>query len=142
MKFLNLLTLASAAAVAGAAPLMLTKRAIFVPTSYNDISISGGAAGGAAQAAMAKLGGLPNDLSEVSQEDIDFLDNVNTICNDAEKGAFNTAIEAANGDEADALQVREPLIIITEWPRRSKCRLPDVITNQEACSAARFRIRS
>jgi hypothetical protein len=109
MKFLNLLTYASAATVTSAAPLALTKRAIFSPSSYNDLSISGGTAGGAAQAALNRLGPLPNDLTTVDQEDIDFLDTVNSICNDAEKDGFNPAIEAASGDEADALQVRNTL---------------------------------
>jgi hypothetical protein len=106
MKFLNIFTALSAAAMATAAPLSITKRAIFSPTSYDDLSISGGTAGGAAQAALARLGPLPDDLTTVEQSDIDFLDSVNSICNDAEKEAFNPAIEAASGDEADALQVR------------------------------------
>lgn len=108
MKFLNLLSALSAVAVATAAPLSIGRRAIFSPTSYNDLSISGGTAGGAAQAALARLGPLPSDLTTVEQSDIDFLDSVNSICNDAEKEAFNPAIAAASGDEADALQVRTP----------------------------------
>ena len=45
-----------------------------------------------------------NNLAAATEEDIDFLDSVNSICNDAEKEAFNTAIDAADGEEADALQ--------------------------------------
>lgn len=102
MKVLSIITLLTA--VVSAAPLQ--KRAVFSQSTYNDLSISGGTAGGAEQAALAKLGGLPADLSTVEQSDIDFLDSVNSICNDAEKEAFNPAIEGASGDDADALQVR------------------------------------
>lgn len=105
MKFLNIFTVISAAAVATAAPLQVSKRAIFQPSTFNELSISGGTAGGAAQAALARLGPLPQDLTTVEQSDIDFLDSVNSICNDAEKDAFNPAIDAADGEEADALQV-------------------------------------
>ncbi|KAL2212610.1 hypothetical protein CC79DRAFT_1364886 [Sarocladium strictum] len=104
MKFLNIFTVISAAAVATAAPLQISKRAIFEPSTFNELSISGGTAGGAAQAALARLGPLPQDLTTVEQSDIDFLDSVNSICNDAEKEAFNPAIDAADGEEADALQ--------------------------------------
>jgi hypothetical protein len=42
----------------------------------------------------------------VSKADLDFLDSVNQVANDAEKGAFNTAVAAASGAAADAVQVR------------------------------------
>ncbi|KAI8712047.1 Small secreted protein [Fusarium sp. LHS14.1] len=100
MKFSTVLL--SFAATAFAAP--LSKRAVFSTSTYNDLSISGGTAGNAAQEALQKLGGLPNDLTTVEKSDIDFLNSVNQICNDAEKEAFNTAIDAASGEEADALQ--------------------------------------
>ncbi|KAM5349684.1 hypothetical protein ACJ41O_006189 [Fusarium nematophilum] len=101
MKF-SLLTLGFAAASAVAGP--LARRAVFTTSSYDDLSISGGTAGNAAQEALDVLGGLPDDLTTVEESDIDFLDSVNGIANDAETEAFNPAIEAASGEEADALQ--------------------------------------
>jgi hypothetical protein len=83
----------------------VVKRAVFAQSTYNDLSISGGIAGNAQQEALQKLGGLPTDLSTVEKSDLDFLDSVNQIANDAETDAFNPAIEAASGEEADALQV-------------------------------------
>jgi hypothetical protein len=82
-----------------------SKRAVFSTTSYNDLSISGGVAGNAQQEALAKLSGLPSDLSTVEKADLDFLNSVNSIANDAEDEAFNPAIDAASGDEAVSLQV-------------------------------------
>ncbi|KAH8654749.1 small secreted protein [Ilyonectria robusta] len=78
-------------ALCSAAP--LSKRAVFSTTSYNDLSISGGVAGNAQQEALQKLGGLPTISRPVNQ-----------IANDAETDAFNVAIDAADGEEADALQ--------------------------------------
>ncbi|KAH8654816.1 small secreted protein [Ilyonectria robusta] len=100
MKF-SLLTF-TLVALCSAAP--LSKRAVFSTTSYNDLSISGGVAGNAQQEALQKLGGLPNDLTTVEESDLDFLNSVNQIANDAETDAFNVAIDAADGEEADALQ--------------------------------------
>ncbi|KAH6983538.1 small secreted protein [Ilyonectria destructans] len=82
-----------------------SKRAVFSTTSYNDLSISGGVAGNAQQEALAKLSGLPSDLSTVEKADLDFLNSVNSIANDAEDEAFNPAIDAASGDEAVSLQI-------------------------------------
>ncbi|KAH7161128.1 small secreted protein [Dactylonectria macrodidyma] len=82
----------------------LSKRAVFSTTSYNDLSISGGVAGNAQAEANAKLAGLPADLSTVEEADLDFLNSVNQIANDAEDEAFKPAIDAASGEEADALQ--------------------------------------
>lgn len=83
------------------------RAAVFSTTTYNDLSISGGVAGNAEKQALAKLAGLPADLSTVDQSDLDFLDSVNSIANDAEDNAFNPAIDAAgDGAAADALQVR------------------------------------
>ncbi|CAM1509610.1 Fc.00g033490.m01.CDS01 [Cosmosporella sp. VM-42] len=90
------------AVVSSAAP--FSKRAVFSTSSYNDLSISGGVAGNAAQEALDKLSGLPDDLTLVEKSDLDFLNSVNQIANDAEEEAFNPAIDAASGDEADALQ--------------------------------------
>ncbi|KAK7705841.1 hypothetical protein SLS64_007789 [Diaporthe eres] len=91
------------AAVASASP--IGKRAVFTDTTFNDISISGGTAGNAQAEAEQALSGLPADLSTVEQSDLDFLNSVNQVANDAEKEAFNPAIEAATGAEADALQI-------------------------------------
>lgn len=93
-------------ALVSAAP--LSKRAVFSTTSYNDLSISGGVAGNAQEEAQQKLAGLPSDLTTVEKADLDFLNSVNQIANDAEDEAFNPAIDAASGDAADALQVRLP----------------------------------
>ncbi|KAH7128050.1 small secreted protein [Dactylonectria estremocensis] len=100
MKF-SLITFGLVALVS-ASP--MSKRAVFSTTSYDDLSISGGVAGNAQQEALQKLGGLPNDLSTVEESDLDFLNSVNQIANDAETDAFNVAIDAADGEEADALQ--------------------------------------
>ncbi|OTB02942.1 hypothetical protein M426DRAFT_24173 [Hypoxylon sp. CI-4A] len=88
-----------------AASAALSHARVFTQQAYNDISISGGTAGNAEEEALAVFSALDqNDLANVDQEDIDFLDSVNSICNDAEDEAFNTAIDAASGEEADALQ--------------------------------------
>ncbi|TDZ19339.1 hypothetical protein C8034_v005079 [Colletotrichum sidae] len=92
------------AAFAAAAPLAARQNNVFSTQTYNDLSISGGTAGNAKQEALDKLSGLPTDLSTVSKADQDFLNSVNQIANGAEKEAFNPAIEAATGEEADALQ--------------------------------------
>lgn len=94
---------ATLAALATASPLQ--PRAVFKATTFNDISIAGGTAGKAQQEAAAALSGLPTDLKTVTSADLDFLNQVNQVANDAETEAFNTAIDAASGDAADALQV-------------------------------------
>ena len=77
----------------------------FTQQSYDDISISGGVAGNAEAEALQVFSALDmNNLAAATEADIDFLKSVNSICNDAEKEAFNTAIDAADGEEADALQ--------------------------------------
>lgn len=93
------------AALASASP--LARRAVFSQTTFNDISISGGTAGNAEQEAKDALAGLPTDLTQVEEADLDFLNEVNQVANDAETDAFNPAIEAATGEEADALQVSD-----------------------------------
>ncbi|KAI1748851.1 small secreted protein [Xylaria castorea] len=83
----------------------LVQAGVFTQQTYNDISISGGVAGNAQNEAMAVFSALDlNDLANVDKDDLDFLNSVNQICNDAEDEAFNTAIDAASGEEADALQ--------------------------------------
>ncbi|XDG08634.1 hypothetical protein ABKA04_008249 [Annulohypoxylon sp. FPYF3050] len=96
MRFSIALIAASAAAV---------QAGVFTQKSYNDISISGGVAGNAENEALAVFSALDqNNLASADKDDIDFLKSVNSICNDAEDEAFNTAIDAASGDAADALQ--------------------------------------
>lgn len=105
-------TVLSLAAFAVAAP--TPKRAVkarqagpvLASTTYNDISISGGQAGNAEAEALAVFSAL--DLANpgnIDPADIDFLGQVNDVANDAETDAFNPAIEAATGDEADQIQV-------------------------------------
>ncbi|KAG7120619.1 hypothetical protein HYQ45_009545 [Verticillium longisporum] len=91
------------AALAAASPLTKRQATVFSTTTYDAISISGGVAGNGEQEALDALAGLPADLSTVAKADLDFLNSVNQICNQAEKEAFNPAIEAATGDEAQAL---------------------------------------
>ncbi|KAI0874274.1 small secreted protein [Hypoxylon argillaceum] len=96
MRF-SLSLIAACAAVAQAG--------VFSQQTYNDISISGGTAGNAQNEALAVFSALDtNDLANVDKDDLDFLNSVNQICNDAEDEAFNPAIDAASGDAADALQ--------------------------------------
>lgn len=105
MKFL--LFAAAFAAITLAAPATLGRRAVFATKTYDELSISGGVAGNAQQEALDVLSGLPDDLSTAEKADLDFLNSVNQIANDAETEAFNPAIEgAADEDEADALQVQ------------------------------------
>ncbi|KAF2972294.1 hypothetical protein GQX73_g1306 [Xylaria multiplex] len=83
----------------------LAQAGVFSQQNYDDISISGGVAGNAQNEALAVFGALDlNDLANVDEDDLDFLNSVNQIANDAETDAFNPAIEAASGEEADALQ--------------------------------------
>jgi hypothetical protein len=103
MKFT--LVIAALVALSVAAP--VNKRAVFTTQTYDELSISGGVAGNAKQEALDVLSGLPDDLTTVEEADIDFLNSVNQIANDAETDAFNPAIEAASGEDADALQVSE-----------------------------------
>ncbi|KAF3069649.1 putative small secreted protein [Daldinia childiae] len=78
---------------------------VFTQQTYNDISISGGVAGNAQEEALAVFSALDtNNLANADKDDIAFLNSVNKICNQAEKEAFNTAIDDASGEAADALQ--------------------------------------
>jgi hypothetical protein len=102
------LTLLSLAALSVALPASLQTRqaGVLQATTFNDISIAGGVAGNAEAEAAAAFSALNlNDLTSISKADQDFLDTVNQVANDAEKGAFNPAVEAASGDEAAAIQV-------------------------------------
>ncbi|KAK1981719.1 hypothetical protein LZ30DRAFT_749854 [Colletotrichum cereale] len=112
MKFS--VVLATVAAVVSAAPTgdvsspsrnTVQRRALFTPKTFDELSISGGNAGTAKEDALAKLAGLPADLSTVDKADLNFLDNVNKIANQAERGAYNVKIaETAPGEAALALQ--------------------------------------
>ncbi|KAK6335665.1 hypothetical protein TWF696_002431 [Orbilia brochopaga] len=101
------------AAAATAAP--LHKRALTL-TAYNDMSISSGVGGDAENRANAiwtkGLTGITDvatasddALAAVSDDDLDILKVERENAEDAETEAFNPAIDAASGDEADALQV-------------------------------------
>jgi len=79
---------------------------VLADTTYNDISISGGQAGNAQAEAMAAFSALDlQNPGNIDQADLTFLNEVNQVANDAEKEAFNPAVEAATGDEADQIQV-------------------------------------
>ncbi|KAI1361732.1 small secreted protein [Xylaria arbuscula] len=84
----------------------LVQAGVFTQQNYDDISISGGVAGNAQEEALAVFSALDlNDLANVDEDDLDFLNSVNQIANDAEDEAFNPAIDAAgDSEEADALQ--------------------------------------
>jgi hypothetical protein len=99
------LTILSLAALSVALPASLQSRqaGVLKATTFNDISIAGGQAGNAEEEAAA-------DLANVSKPDLDFLNEVNQVANDAEKEAFNPAVEAATGAAATAAQVNTPLL--------------------------------
>ncbi|KAF2645583.1 hypothetical protein P280DRAFT_366186, partial [Massarina eburnea CBS 473.64] len=89
--------------------------AIFATTTYDEISISGGTAGNGEAEALAVFSALDSaDPATLSKDDLDFLNEVNQVANDAETDAFNPAVEAATGAEADALQVRR-FHLSTPW---------------------------
>ncbi|KAH8602435.1 hypothetical protein B0O99DRAFT_648188 [Bisporella sp. PMI_857] len=90
--------------LAASAP--VSKRQVFSSTTYDDISISGGTAGNAEAEALAVFSALDTeDLANVTEEDLDFLNEVNQVANDAETEAFNVAIDnAADEAEKTALQ--------------------------------------
>ena len=79
---------------------------VLADTTYNDISISGGQAGNAQAEAMAVFSALDlQNPGNIDPADLTFLNEVNQVANDTEKEAFNPAVEAATGDEADQIQV-------------------------------------
>lgn len=80
--------------------------AVFTTQTYNQLSISGGTAGNAQAQASAKFAALNlANAKNVASADLDFLNSVNQIANDAETEAFNPAIAAATGAAKTALQV-------------------------------------
>ena len=79
---------------------------VLADTTYDDISIAGGQAGDAEAEALAVFSALDLQNPEnIDPADIAFLGEVNNVANDAETDAFNPAVEAATGDEADQIQV-------------------------------------
>jgi hypothetical protein len=106
---LALLSLAALAATAPTSKRPLHGRQngpVLASTTFNEISISGGAAGNGEQEALAVFSALDLENPEnIDAADIDFLGQVNDVANDAETEAFNPAIEAAPGDEAESLEV-------------------------------------
>jgi hypothetical protein len=102
------LTILSLAALAVALPasLQIRQAGVLQATTFNDISIAGGQAGNAEEEAAAAFSALDlTDPASVSKADQDFLNEVNQVANDAEKEAFNPAVEAATGTAAEAAQV-------------------------------------
>lgn len=80
---------------------------VLADTTFNDISIAGGQAGNAEAEALAVFAALDlENPGNIDPADIEFLGEVNNVANDAEVQAFNTALEAATGDEADQIQVQ------------------------------------
>lgn len=71
---------------------------VYKDQTFNELSISEGPAGNAQQKALDRLAGLPADLATVTDFDLEFLDNLNGIANQAERGAFDTAMEALAAD--------------------------------------------
>jgi len=87
-----------------------TSASVLGNAAYNDVSISGGTAGNAESEALAIFANLDTANPEnISKDDQDTLNQVNQAANDAETEAFNPAVEAASGDEKQALQVRSPI---------------------------------
>ncbi|KAH7394922.1 hypothetical protein DE146DRAFT_65401 [Phaeosphaeria sp. MPI-PUGE-AT-0046c] len=100
-------TILSLAALTLAFPATLQTRqaGVLKATTFNDISIAGGVSGNAEEEAAAAFSALNlNDLTSISKADLDFLNEVNQVANDAETDAFNPAVEAATGAAADAAQ--------------------------------------
>ncbi|KAF1839380.1 hypothetical protein BDW02DRAFT_585053 [Decorospora gaudefroyi] len=103
MHFQNF-ALLSLATLAIAAPTP-SKRGVLADTNFNAISIAGGRAGNAEAEALAVFSALDlQNPQNIDQADLTFLNSVNQVANQAEKQAFNPAVEAANGVQADQIQ--------------------------------------
>ncbi|KAI0078008.1 hypothetical protein K474DRAFT_990946 [Panus rudis PR-1116 ss-1] len=106
-------TSASVSATASAAAATATAKAnqaaagTFVEQDYADFQISDGVAGQAKEEAEAVfVTPFANvDLSTVDAATVDAVENMRQAAEAAETDKFNPAIDAATGDEADALQV-------------------------------------
>lgn len=105
MRF-QITTVAALVAISSALPTLKVRQSgpVLADTTYDAISISGGQAGDAEAEALAVFSALDtSNPANIDAADIAFLGAVNDVANDAEKEAFNPAIEAATGAEADAL---------------------------------------
>jgi hypothetical protein len=102
----QLITITALAALTSALPTLKIRQSgpVLASTTYDAISISGGQAGNAEAEALAVFSALDlNNPKNIDRADINFLNQVNGVANDAETGAFNPAIEAATGAKKDAL---------------------------------------
>ncbi|KAL6702562.1 hypothetical protein ACN47E_001345 [Coniothyrium glycines] len=106
MHFQSLAVLSLAAfTIAAPTPAKRQSGPVLADTTYNDISIAGGQAGNAEAEALAVFSALDlQNPGNIDPADIKFLGEVNNVANDAEVSAFNPAVEAATGDEADQIQ--------------------------------------
>jgi hypothetical protein len=103
----------AALAIAAPTPNNSKRAAVLADTTYNDISIAGGQAGNAEAEALAVFSKLDlKNPENIDKADLTFLNEVNQAANDAEKQVFNTAVEAATGDEAAQVQVRHSSSIV------------------------------
>lgn len=85
---------------------LAARAAVLKDTTFNAISIAGGQAGKAKEEATAAFSALDlQNPGNIDPADLTFLDNVNKVANNAEKNAFNPAVEAASGDQAAQIQV-------------------------------------
>lgn len=103
-------TTAAAAASTDVAAAASTAKAaaggsVLTVQTYNDLSISSGTAGSAKANALAKFPIDMSNLAGVSAADLKIIKGAHDIAEDAEVDGFNTAIAAASGDAATALQV-------------------------------------
>ncbi|KAJ4986262.1 hypothetical protein SVAN01_08197 [Stagonosporopsis vannaccii] len=106
MRF-QITTVAALVAISSALPTLKVRQSgpVLADTTYDAISISGGQAGNAEAEALAVFSALDtSNPANIDEADIAFLAAVNDVANGAEKEAFNPAIEAATGAEADALE--------------------------------------
>ncbi|KAF2193299.1 hypothetical protein K469DRAFT_735232 [Zopfia rhizophila CBS 207.26] len=79
-------------------------RAVLTQQDYADFQISDGVAGDALAEVQAKFPIDMTDLANVDPADAEIIKAARETAEAAETEAFNPAIEAATGDEADALQ--------------------------------------
>lgn len=74
--------------------------------TWQQIQISDGTAGDAPDRVNALLSAIDQtDLANVARADVETLNAINAVCNDAETEGFNPAIAAAKGAEKAALEV-------------------------------------
>lgn len=104
--YFQLATVAALAAISSALPTLKVRQSgpVLADTTYDAISISGGQAGNAEAEALAVFSALDvKNPGNIDAADLKFLGAVNDVANDAEVSAFNPAIKAATGADADAL---------------------------------------